>query len=256
MAHFQQLHFVQVTSAHLAERWDGRAILEIGSHDVNGSIRPMFAGGRYTGVDLSPGAGVDLVGAGHELTLADGSFDLAISCECFEHNPHWIETFRNMHRMTKAGGAVVITCASRGRMEHGTDRTKPEESPGTQAVGWRYYRNLNRTDFERHLDLDAMFESYVFFRNDVSKDLYFVGKKGGGSAMGLTLDVGILAGALLSTNSLVTVDQPFRLRALPRMAVEAPVRWAEWLPDRIFQQFVRSWRAAERAGRPRRPDTK
>lgn len=256
MAHFQQLHFVQVTSAHLAERWDGRAILEIGSHDVNGSIRPMFAGGRYTGVDLSPGAGVDLVGAGHELTLADGSFDLAVSCECFEHNPYWVETFRNMHRMTKAGGAVVITCAARGRIEHGTDRTKPEESPGTQAVGWHYYRNLNRVDFERRLDLDLMFESHAFFRNDVSKDLYFVGKKGGGNAMGLTLDVGILTGALLSTNSLVTVDQPFRLRALPRMAVEAPVRWAAWLPDRIFQQFVRSWRAVERAGHPRRPDTK
>ncbi len=50
------------------------------------------------------GPGVDVVSSGHALDFPDETFDVTLSCECFEHNPYWLETFRNMHRMTKAGG--------------------------------------------------------------------------------------------------------------------------------------------------------
>ena len=179
MAHFQQLRFVEIASSLLTRSWQGLAVLEIGSHNVNGSVRPFFAGSDYVGVDLSEGKDVDVVASGHEVAFPDGTFDLTICCECFEHNPQWLQTFTNMYRMTKAGGVVLVTCASRGRREHGTARSSPEESPGTAAVGWNYYRNLNRPDFERRLDLGEMFGVHAFFGNRVSKDLYFVGKKKG-----------------------------------------------------------------------------
>lgn len=83
MAHFQQLQFVEMVARHMAADWAGLRVLEIGSADINGSVRPFFTHSDYTGVDLAA------------------------------------------------------------------------ESPGSQSVGWDYYRNLNREDFERRLDLGA-----------------------------------------------------------------------------------------------------
>ena len=133
------------------------------------------------GVDLCEGPGVDLVGYGHQIDLPSESIDLAISCECFEHDAHWIETMNNMYRMTKPGGMVVVTCATLGRVEHGTKRSASEFSPGTQLVGLDYYKNLSKTDFEASINLKNMFSEYLFFTMPTSYDLYFVGWKNGDS---------------------------------------------------------------------------
>jgi hypothetical protein len=58
-----------------------RAVLEVGSRDVNGSVRPLFPGAAYWGIDREPGPGVDEVGDGAAWRPADGkTFDCAI---CF-----------------------------------------------------------------------------------------------------------------------------------------------------------------------------
>ncbi len=41
----------------------------------------------------------------------------AFSCECFEHDEHWPDTFRNMYAMTRKGGGLVFTSACTGRLE-------------------------------------------------------------------------------------------------------------------------------------------
>lgn len=180
MAHIQQLKFISlVKEFFVQDNSHDLRILEIGSYDVNGSIRQFFPNSSYVGVDLCEGPGVDLVSYGHKVDLPDASFDLAISCECFEHDPNWVETINNMYRMTKAGGMVVVTCATIGRLEHGTRRTASEFSPGTQFVGLDYYKNLGRTDFEAALNLQKMFSEYLFFTMPASFDLYFVGWKNG-----------------------------------------------------------------------------
>jgi SAM-dependent methyltransferase len=247
MAHFQQLQFVAMAARHLADSWTGLVIVEIGSADVNGSIRPFFPGSNYTGVDLTAGPGVDLVGSGHEVGLPSDSVDLAISCECFEHNPMWRETFVNMHRMTRPGGVVAVTCGSRGRLEHGTTRTRPFDSPSSLAIGWDYYRNLNREDFERQLPLESMFESHAFFRNDVSKDLYFLGRKPGGQSRPLRLELPRFAIELDGTNTLVRPDRRQPEHGILRTLIDRPLKWAERLPDPAFQDFVIWWTGAEKA---------
>lgn len=249
MAHFQQLQFVAMAARHMRLDWTGLRVLEIGAADVNGSIRPWFAGSEYTGVDLAAGPGVDLIGSGETLALPDVHVDLAISCECFEHNPRWCETFVNMHRMTKAGGVVMMTCASRGRLEHGTTRTRPEESPGSQSVGWNYYRNLNREDFERRLDLQSLFESHMFFRNAVSHDLYFVGRKPGGTARSLHVNLNDLRAQVAAANTLVVSDEARPMRSRLREIKDLPLKWAQRLPDPFYQSFVIRWQAAEKAVR-------
>ena len=180
MAHIEQLTFVSLVKKYFVQnKTSGLKILEIGSYDVNGSIRKFFPDSSYVGVDLCAGPGVDLVGFGHEVNLPDACLDIAISCECFEHDPNWIQTLNNMYRMTKPGGMVVVTCATLGRLEHGTRRTASEFSPGTQFVGLDYYRNLDRTHFEAGLNLRDMFSEYLFFTMPTSFDLYFVGWKNG-----------------------------------------------------------------------------
>ena len=182
MAHPQQLMFFSILDELFIQKDKSKIrVLEIGSYDVSGTVRQFFNECDYTGCDLVEGPGVDVVSSGHNLNLPADSFDLTLSSECFEHNPYWVETFQNMHRMTKPGGLVVFTCASRGRVEHGTERTTDGKSmsPGTAAIGWNYYRNLNQIDFEKNIELGNFFDQWFFCYMPTSCDLYFCGQKHG-----------------------------------------------------------------------------
>lgn len=178
MAHPQQLQFVKTIVSTYCTNRERLKVLEIGSYDVNGSVRKFFPNTDYVGVDLIQGPGVDLVCEGDKIPHQDKTYDIAISCECFEHNPSWAETFINMYRMTKDGGFVIFTCATTGREEHGTTRTSPKSSPGTQALNWDYYKNLTAEDFHGQINLDDLFQDYFFLVNSVTCDLYFFGLKG------------------------------------------------------------------------------
>jgi SAM-dependent methyltransferase len=177
MAHYQQLKFVQITKQKFPEFFRDSSVLEVGSWDKNGSIRSEFANCKYLGVDVAEGHGVDLVCEGQNLTLDDGHFDVVVSCECFEHNRHWIETFNNMIRMLKPGGLCLMTCASIGRGEHGTNRRLKDASLTSENAFPDYYCNLEAADFNRSIDLAPNFQEHAFFVNIYSFDLYFVGIK-------------------------------------------------------------------------------
>jgi SAM-dependent methyltransferase len=177
MSHFQQQEFLRSVRTLFPEYFSTRHVLEVGSWDVNGSIREFFSGCDYLGVDVAMGKGVDLVCSGECLDLPTASFDTVASCNCFEHNPLWLETFVNMWRMLKPGGLCMVSCATVGFREHGTSRTTPGESLTSEMRLPDYYRNLTRRDFERSLDMSRLFSHYRFFENVFSRDLYFVGIK-------------------------------------------------------------------------------
>lgn len=175
MSHVAQKKFFELVRSAYPDAFYKQRVLEVGSLDINGSIRDLFEGCDYVGVDIGPGPGVDYVGRGEELTFSDGYFDTTVSGECFEHNPAWRETFLNMVRMTRPGGIVAFSCASFGRPEHGTTRSNDAySSPLTVALGQEYYRNLMIGDFESK-DFEGLdWDSYY---NPVTCDLYFVGIK-------------------------------------------------------------------------------
>lgn len=172
MAHPEQREFLQRVKAAHPEWFDGVSVLEVGSLNINGTVRDFFNATSYIGVDVASGPGVDLIEEGQNLIFPDDHFDVAISAECFEHNPYWAETFDNMHRMARV---VIFTCASEGRPEHGTHNAHPDSSPLT--LDWDYYQNLNAQDFEQTFDLPAMFTEHTFEYNPQSCDLYFWGIK-------------------------------------------------------------------------------
>ncbi|MBN1757966.1 MAG: class I SAM-dependent methyltransferase [Chitinispirillaceae bacterium] len=153
-------------------------VLEIGSYNINGTIRKLFSRCDYTGIDVAPGKCVDIVCPGEKFDAPDNSFDLCISSECFEHNPMWVETFRNMIRMTRPGGLIIVTCATTGRAEHGTVNAGELESLTTRIEEWKsYYKNLTEEDFRREFDFQSVFETHTFLVNSIACDLYFYGIK-------------------------------------------------------------------------------
>ena len=170
MSHQAQLDFVAILRGMYPDYFVRKQVLEIGSLNINGSIRQFFEQCAYVGVDLGEGRDVDVVAKGEDLTYDDGSFDVVASCECFEHNPEWVATLNNMIRMSR--GLVFFSCATTGRPEHGTPRTSPQDAP----FCGEYYRNLTEEDVRNAIDL-SVFEDYQFLTNDKAFDLYFWGVK-------------------------------------------------------------------------------
>lgn len=101
----------------------GRRVLEVGSGDVNGSVRPILTAHRpaeYLGVDMAPGRGVDRVLDCTRLVaeFGAGSWDVVVSTEMLEHVSDWRASVRNLIHVVKPGGLLVITTRSPGFPYH------------------------------------------------------------------------------------------------------------------------------------------
>jgi SAM-dependent methyltransferase len=177
MSHTEQRIFVEKIKNNYPVFFSNKKILEIGSLNINGTLRDFFTNCNYLGIDVGDGPGVDVICEGQSYDAPDETYDVVCSAECFEHNPYWLETFKNMIRLCKKNGFVFFTCATDGRPEHGTSRTTPQCSPLTVGNGWEYYRNLNELDFTTEINFDSYFKSYGFEVNTQSHDLYFWGIK-------------------------------------------------------------------------------
>jgi SAM-dependent methyltransferase len=175
MAHREQGEYIASVKERHPQFFNGGRVLEVGSLNINGTVRSFFNADEYIGLDVGEGHGVDVVMSGHEYKSRH-KFDCVISCECFEHNPFWKETFLNMVKLCRRGGLIIFTCATTGRPEHGTERTTPQDSPLTIAQGWSYYLNLTEEDFAS-IDLGSLFAEHSFAVNEKACDLYFEGIK-------------------------------------------------------------------------------
>lgn len=99
---------------------DDLSVLEVGSYNVNGSVRPLFVGANYIGVDARKGPGVDIVLPASALTarFAEGSFDIVISTEMLEHDPAFWLSMAEMGAVLKLGGYLIITARGNGFPRH------------------------------------------------------------------------------------------------------------------------------------------
>lgn len=102
----------------------GKSVLEAGSRDLNGSVRPFIEAltpSRYVGTDILPGKRVDLICDAVDLVREFGvnSFDVVVTTEMLEHVPDWRETVSNLKRVLKPDGVLYITTRSVGFPLHG-----------------------------------------------------------------------------------------------------------------------------------------
>lgn len=95
----------------------GKDTLEVGSLDVNGSVRSLFSG-KYIGIDMREGPGVDVVGAADALPFGAGLFDVVVSTEMLEHDPSPWLSLAEMGRVLKTGGHLILTTRGNGFGEH------------------------------------------------------------------------------------------------------------------------------------------
>lgn len=101
----------------------GKSVIEVGSMDINGSIRPIIEllyPSEFVGVDITMGRGVDKICAGEDLVKEFGAerFDLVISTELLEHVHDWQKVISNMKGVCKSGGVVLISTRSYGYPYH------------------------------------------------------------------------------------------------------------------------------------------
>lgn len=120
-----------------------KRILEIGSLDVNGTIRTIWPNAEcYVGVDLRPGRCVDVV-ADAATWIPDTLFDLVVSTECLEHAEHPDMICRNAYWSLATGGAFIVTAAGTGRRPHGVD--------GEALAPGEHYANITAADLRKWL---------------------------------------------------------------------------------------------------------
>lgn len=151
-------------------------VIEIGSRDVNGSIRkhcpPDF---EYVGVDFEAGKGVDLVLADpYELPFEAESADLVVSSSCFEHSELFWILFLEIMRLLKPHGLFYLNAPSNGGFHR-----YPVDC-------WRFYPDSGRAlvTWARRNGVDALLlESYTSLQfGDIWNDFVGVFLKSRGQA--------------------------------------------------------------------------
>jgi SAM-dependent methyltransferase len=103
---------------------EGKEVLEVGSLDVNGSIRPQVESlkpARYVGADIMAGRRVDVVVDGAALVdrFGPASFDVVLTTEMLEHVRDWQVVISNLKRVLRPGGVLLVTTRSIGFHYHG-----------------------------------------------------------------------------------------------------------------------------------------
>jgi SAM-dependent methyltransferase len=139
----------------------GAAVLEIGSLDVNGSVRELFTGAaQYHGIDSRSGRGVD-----EQISCADydgaGAFDLVICTEVLEHMQEPAEAVACAWRALRKGGRIILTMAAPSRAQHGVDGGALEEQ--------EFYQNITPDMLAALLH---SWRSVQSIHNAVAHDLY------------------------------------------------------------------------------------
>ena len=159
-------------------------VLDVGSADINGNNMHLFSNCICLSNDVFPAQNVTIVSETGKLPFTDASFDTIVSTECFEHDMNYEKSLQKIVKMLKPGGLFLFTCATTGRAEHGTLRTTPYDSMTTRydsVPEWaNYYKNITEQDVIDALDNMNDFQSFAFYTNPKSFDLYFWGIKQSG----------------------------------------------------------------------------
>lgn len=107
--------------AHCVKKYPCKGnVLEVGSFDVNGNPRSHFADKErfpeYTGIDMREGPCVDKVMNVQQMEFSDDSFDVIVDAERLEHDNRFWVSVKELHRVCKPGGYIIVTTRSWGGM--------------------------------------------------------------------------------------------------------------------------------------------
>ena len=92
-------------------------VIEVGSLNINGSVRELAPDADWYGIDIVAGPDVDEVADGATWTPV-WTPDVVVCCEVFEHTPDWATIIGNMASWLPLEGQMILTCAGPGRAPH------------------------------------------------------------------------------------------------------------------------------------------
>jgi len=159
--------YITTVRRRMPSRFRNVRVLEVGSLDINGSVREFFNDCEYLGIDLGEGPGVDRVCHVQKLVDRRG-FDVVISTSALEHDRHWESSLAAMYRLLRVRGLLLVTAAGPNFPEHGTTRTSPADAPFTND----WYRALTMMDVVSILPRE-MFSLYELSCTNSGRDLLF-----------------------------------------------------------------------------------
>jgi hypothetical protein len=115
-------------------------VVELGSRDVNGSVRHLFDTEQYIGVDCIPGPNVDVISDAEHYT-PDGAPDVVICAETLEHAPNAAAICAQALRVLAPGGIFIMTAAGEGRLPHSA-------IDGGPLRNGEFYHNVTASELE------------------------------------------------------------------------------------------------------------
>jgi SAM-dependent methyltransferase len=95
---------------------DGAIVLDIGSQDVNGSLKDACPGRfNYVGIDFQEGKNVDLVMQDpYQIPVHDAKADIVVCSSTFEHSEMFWLLFLDILRVMKPDGLFYLNAPSNG----------------------------------------------------------------------------------------------------------------------------------------------
>lgn len=129
-------------------------VLEIGSQDVNGSLRQVCPKEfEYIGVDFQKGKGVDIVlDDPYTLPFENESFDIVLSSSCFEHSEMFWLVFLEILRVMKPKSLFYLNAPSTGSFHrYPVDCWRFYPDSGKAMITWAKRNGFN----------SEMLESYI-----------------------------------------------------------------------------------------------
>src|SRR6266566_6402766 len=122
-----------------ADAFDGACILEVGSGDVNGTLRGCAPNdSKYTGIDLAAGPGVDVVLSDpYVYPFEPDTYDFIVSSSCLEHDQMFWLSFAEMCRVLRPGGFIYLNVPSNGLFHrYPTDNWRFYPDSGLALAAW------------------------------------------------------------------------------------------------------------------------
>lgn len=155
---------------------DDSKIVEIGSQDVNGSLRELLpVNVKYTGVDFVAGKNVDVVlEEPYKLPFENESADIVVCSSCLEHSDFFWVTFMEMLRILKPSGVCYINVPSNGYVHrYPVDSWRFYPDAGVSLAKWANVNGVNTSVLEsfiahRFLDKGKYLEDSLIWNDFVA----------------------------------------------------------------------------------------
>jgi len=151
-------------------------VVEIGSQDVNGTLRDACPSNfEYVGVDFQEAKGVDIVLTDpYSLPFEDESVDIILSSSCFEHSDMFWLVFLEILRVLKPNGLFYLNVPSAGSFHrYPVDCWRFYPDSGIALVTWAKKNGINAAMLESYTQTGGKWQDYIaiFLKDEaLSKD--------------------------------------------------------------------------------------